>query len=165
MKIFDIRFETVEVVESVEFVGPVKLFEPFGLSIFVSNNNKKNSLQSVHFLAINQVPYFRSQHALKPSQVDAKLAAYDHAVAPKFTLYNATKTTATSSCEQKLLEEVASLKEKLCKTEYVFDFIVSPKRTNGFKWNVDVRDATLEGLKKYIRKENEPPSLEKMEQY
>jgi hypothetical protein len=43
----------------------------------------------------------------------------------------------------------------------VFDVIVSPKRTNGFKWNVDVRDATLEGLKEYIRKEYEPPSLEK----
>jgi hypothetical protein len=53
------------------------------------------------------------------------------------------------------------LKEKLSKNEYVFDFIVSPKRTNGFKWNVDVRDATLEGLKEYIRKEYEPPSLEK----
>ena len=43
----------------------------------------------------------------------------------------------------------------------MFDVIVSPKRTNGFKWNVDVRDATLEGLKEYIRKEYEPPSLEK----
>ncbi|RIA88938.1 hypothetical protein C1645_825560 [Glomus cerebriforme] len=61
----------------------------------------------------------------------------------------------------KLREEIASLKEKFSKSEYVFDVIVSPKRTNGFKWNVDVRDATLEGLKEYIRKEYNPPSLEK----
>src|ERR1043165_1870945 len=55
------------------------------------------------------------------------------------------------------------LRENLLTFHYnsVFDVIVSPKRTNGFKWNVDVRDATLEGLKEYIRKEYEPPSLEK----
>jgi hypothetical protein len=53
------------------------------------------------------------------------------------------------------------LRENLLTRPYntVFDVIVSPKRTNGFKWNVDVREATLEGLKEYIRKEYEPPSL------
>ncbi|EXX67710.1 hypothetical protein RirG_111980 [Rhizophagus irregularis DAOM 197198w] len=57
------------------------------------------------------------------------------------------ETTATSSREQELLDRIASLEEALNKFEYVFDVIVSPKRTNGFKWNVNVRDATLEGLK------------------
>ncbi|GBB88900.1 hypothetical protein RclHR1_01550034 [Rhizophagus clarus] len=40
----------------------------------------------------------------------------------------------------------------------VLDVILSPKRTNRSKWNVDVSDVTLEGLKEYIRKENEPSS-------
>ncbi|RIA79206.1 hypothetical protein C1645_110256 [Glomus cerebriforme] len=71
------------------------------------------------------------------------------------------EATTASSREQELLDRIASLEEALNKFEYVFDVIVSPKRTNGFKWNVDVRDATLEGLKEYIRKEYEPPSLEK----
>ncbi|CAG8699285.1 11641_t:CDS:2, partial [Funneliformis caledonium] len=60
-------------------------------------------------------------------------------------------TTATSSCEQELLEEVASLH---------FDVVVSPKRTKGFKWTVNIEDATLKGLKEYIQKIEKPPALE-----
>ncbi|CAG8832011.1 25546_t:CDS:2, partial [Gigaspora margarita] len=71
------------------------------------------------------------------------------------------ESTATSSREQELLDRIASLEEKLSKNEYVFDVIVSPKRTNGFRWTANIEHATLEGLKKYIRKEYEPPSLEK----
>ena len=38
---------------------------------------------------------------------------------------------------------------------------MSPKRTKGFKWTVDIGDATLEGLKEYIRKmDDKPPALE-----
>ena len=35
-----------------------------------------------------------------------------------------------------------------------FDVIVSPKRTNGFKWIVNIEEATLEGLKNSIREMN-----------
>ncbi|RGB38330.1 hypothetical protein C1646_755854 [Rhizophagus diaphanus] len=44
-----------------------------------------------------------------------------------------------------------------------FDVIVSPKRTKGFKWTewtVNIDDATLEGLKEYIREMDKPPALE-----
>jgi hypothetical protein len=43
----------------------------------------------------------------------------------------------------------------------VFDVIVSLKRTKTIKWTVNINDAILDGLKEYIRKEYEPPSLEK----
>lgn len=42
----------------------------------------------------------------------------------------------------------------------VFDVIVGPKRTNGFKWTVNIDDATLDGLKEYIREEYNPATLE-----
>jgi len=35
-----------------------------------------------------------------------------------------------------------------------FDVIVNPKRTNGFKWIVNIEEATLEGLKNSIREMN-----------
>ncbi len=35
-----------------------------------------------------------------------------------------------------------------------FDVIVSPKRTNGFKWIVNIEEATFEGLKNSIREMN-----------
>ncbi|PKY55284.1 hypothetical protein RhiirA4_474629 [Rhizophagus irregularis] len=41
-----------------------------------------------------------------------------------------------------------------------FNVIVSPKRMKGFKWTVDIEDATLEDLKEYIRKECELSALE-----
>ena len=50
-----------------------------------------------------------------------------------------------------------------CYYTTMFDVIVSLKWTNRFKWNVDVREVTFEGLKKYIRKEYELPSLKKDE--
>ena len=42
-------------------------------------------------------------------------------------------------------------------TEFV---IVRPKQTKSFRWTVNIEDATLEGLKEYIRDEYKPPSLE-----
>ncbi|PKY41674.1 hypothetical protein RhiirA4_539787 [Rhizophagus irregularis] len=41
-----------------------------------------------------------------------------------------------------------------------FDIVVSPKRTKGFKWTVDIDNATLDGLKEYIREMEKPPALE-----
>ncbi|PKK65708.1 hypothetical protein RhiirC2_785750 [Rhizophagus irregularis] len=41
-----------------------------------------------------------------------------------------------------------------------FDIVVSPKRTKGFKWTVNIEDATFEGLKNSIREKYPPPSLE-----
>ena len=41
-----------------------------------------------------------------------------------------------------------------------FDVVVHPKRKSN-KWTANIEHATLEGLKEYIRKEYEPPSLEK----
>ncbi|POG76523.1 hypothetical protein GLOIN_2v1872036 [Rhizophagus irregularis DAOM 181602=DAOM 197198] len=41
-----------------------------------------------------------------------------------------------------------------------FDIVVSPKRTKGFKWTVDIDNATLDGLKEYIREMEKPPTLE-----
>ncbi|PKK57326.1 hypothetical protein RhiirC2_798237, partial [Rhizophagus irregularis] len=64
------------------------------------------------------------------------------------------ETTATSDEVLKLREEVASLQALLNKSEYEFDVIVSPRRTNGFKWIVNIEEATLEGLKNSIRKMN-----------
>ncbi|CAG8606994.1 2567_t:CDS:2 [Gigaspora margarita] len=75
------------------------------------------------------------------------------------------ESTATSSREQKLLDRITSLEEKLSKNEYVFDVIVSPKEMNSFRWTANIEHATLEGLKKYIRKEYEPPSFEKDRAY
>jgi hypothetical protein len=92
-------------------------------------------------------------------------------------------TTVTSSREQELLEEVASLQALLNKSVHgmyfllyevknfrlrrtylgfitAFDVIVNPKRTKSFKWTVNIEQATLEGLKNSIRKKYQLPSLE-----
>src|SRR3954447_4342965 len=45
-----------------------------------------------------------------------------------------------------------------CITE--FDVVVRPKQTKSFKWTVNIEEATLEGLKEYIREEYNPPALE-----
>ncbi|PKY32815.1 hypothetical protein RhiirB3_475619, partial [Rhizophagus irregularis] len=60
-------------------------------------------------------------------------------------------STVTSSREQELLDQVASLQALLNKSVHAFDVVVSPKRTKSFKWTVNTEDATLEGLKKSIR--------------
>ncbi|PKK63104.1 hypothetical protein RhiirC2_855241 [Rhizophagus irregularis] len=69
-------------------------------------------------------------------------------------------SSATSSREQELLDRIASLEESLNKSVHAFDVVVSPKRKSN-KWTANIEHATLEGLKGYIRKEYEPPSLEK----
>ncbi|GBC09786.1 hypothetical protein RclHR1_00910036 [Rhizophagus clarus] len=68
-------------------------------------------------------------------------------------------STATSNREQELLEEVASLRA-LLKKSVAFDVVVSPKRTKGFKWTINIEQATLDGLKEHIRKMEKPPALE-----
>src|SRR5437763_13611702 len=45
-----------------------------------------------------------------------------------------------------------------CITE--FDVVVRPKQTKSFKWTVNIEEATLDGLKEYIRKTEKPPALE-----
>jgi len=54
------------------------------------------------------------------------------------------------------------LRENFLADRYVVDFdvVVSPKRTKGFKWTVNIEDATLEGLKENIREMEKPPALE-----
>ncbi|CAB4418757.1 unnamed protein product [Rhizophagus irregularis] len=69
-------------------------------------------------------------------------------------------STVTSSREQLLLDQVASLQALLNKSVHAFDVVVSPKRTKGFKWTVNIEDATLEGLKNSIREMEKPPALE-----
>jgi hypothetical protein len=64
------------------------------------------------------------------------------------------ETTTTSSREQELLDRIAMLEASLNKSEHEFDVIVSPKRTIGFKWIVNIEEATLEGLKNSIREMN-----------
>ncbi|RHZ65133.1 hypothetical protein Glove_319g193 [Diversispora epigaea] len=91
-----------------------------------------------------------------------------------------TITTITSSREQELLNEITSLKELFNKSTHgtykfveflvsfllthryyaEFDVVVSPKRTKGFKWTVNVDHATLEGLKKVIYDIEKTPALE-----
>ncbi|RIA96160.1 hypothetical protein C1645_872229 [Glomus cerebriforme] len=58
------------------------------------------------------------------------------------------ETTATSSREQELLEQVASCRH----------YLTSPHMPN--KWTANIEHATLEGLKDYIRKMYHPPALE-----
>ena len=41
-----------------------------------------------------------------------------------------------------------------------FDIVVSPKRTKGFKWTVNIEHATLEGLKKSVQAMYQTPALE-----
>ncbi|PKK66638.1 hypothetical protein RhiirC2_784525 [Rhizophagus irregularis] len=69
-------------------------------------------------------------------------------------------STASSNREQELLDRIALLEEKLSKSEYAFDVVVSPKRTKSFKWTANVKDATLEDLKEQIREEYNPATLE-----
>ncbi|CAG8547165.1 10409_t:CDS:2 [Cetraspora pellucida] len=64
------------------------------------------------------------------------------------------ETTTASSEVLELREQIASLQALFNKSEYEFDVIVSPKRTNGFKWIVNIEEATLEGLKNSIREMN-----------
>ncbi|RGB23401.1 hypothetical protein C1646_536459 [Rhizophagus diaphanus] len=65
------------------------------------------------------------------------------------------ESTTTSSQEVKeLLDRIAMLEASLNKSEHEFDVIVSPKRTIGFKWIVNIEEATLEGLKNSIREMN-----------
>jgi hypothetical protein len=45
-----------------------------------------------------------------------------------------------------------------CITE--FDVVVKPKQTKSFKWTANFEEATLDGLKEYIREEYNPPALE-----
>ncbi|CAG8622365.1 15077_t:CDS:2, partial [Funneliformis caledonium] len=56
------------------------------------------------------------------------------------------ESTTTSSREQELLKQVASLQALLNKSTYDFDVIVHPKR----KWTSNIEHAILEGLKEYI---------------
>ncbi|CAG8568241.1 3767_t:CDS:2, partial [Paraglomus occultum] len=67
--------------------------------------------------------------------------------------------TATTSREQKLLEKVASLKEKLSKSTHDFDVVVKPKQKAN-KWTVNIEQAGLKDLKDYIRELYKPPALE-----
>ncbi|PKK72782.1 hypothetical protein RhiirC2_776789 [Rhizophagus irregularis] len=74
-------------------------------------------------------------------------------------------SNATSSEVLELREQLASLRDYLISLSMVplflhFNVIVSPKRMKGFKWTVDIEDATLEDLKEYIRKECELSALE-----
>ncbi|RGB36231.1 hypothetical protein C1646_758340 [Rhizophagus diaphanus] len=69
-------------------------------------------------------------------------------------------STTSSNREQKLLERIALLEKSLSKSVYAFDIVVSPKRTKSFKGTVDIDDATLDGLKEYIREMEKPPALE-----
>ncbi|GBC10145.1 hypothetical protein RclHR1_09390001 [Rhizophagus clarus] len=68
------------------------------------------------------------------------------------------EATATSEV-LKLREEVASLKEKLSKSEYEFDIIVKPKQKAN-KWTVNIEQGTLSNLKDYICELYKPPALE-----
>ncbi|RHZ47953.1 hypothetical protein Glove_564g71 [Diversispora epigaea] len=89
-------------------------------------------------------------------------------------------STITPNREQELLNEITSLKELFNKSTHgtykfveflvsfllthryyaEFDVVVSPKRTKGFKWTVNVDHATLEGLKKVIYDIEKTPALE-----
>ncbi|PKK70554.1 hypothetical protein RhiirC2_849825 [Rhizophagus irregularis] len=69
-------------------------------------------------------------------------------------------STVTSSREQELLDQVASLQALLNKSVHVFDVVVSSKRTKSFKWTVNIERATLDGLKNSIRAMNQTPALE-----
>ncbi|RHZ75348.1 hypothetical protein Glove_216g149 [Diversispora epigaea] len=69
-------------------------------------------------------------------------------------------STITPNREQELLNEITSLKELFNKSTHEFDVVVSPKRTKGFKWTVDVDHATIEDLKKVIYDIEKTPALE-----
>ncbi|CAG8639269.1 648_t:CDS:2, partial [Funneliformis caledonium] len=57
--------------------------------------------------------------------------------------------TTISSEVLELREQLASLQALLNKS-VAFDVVVSPKRTKGFKWTVNIEHATLDGLKEHI---------------
>ncbi|CAG8675738.1 11292_t:CDS:2, partial [Ambispora leptoticha] len=61
---------------------------------------------------------------------------------------------------QELLDQLALLRAQLNKSVREFDVVVSPKRTKGFKWTVNIEHATLEGLKKSIYAIYQTPALE-----
>ncbi|CAG8648086.1 3755_t:CDS:2, partial [Ambispora gerdemannii] len=54
-----------------------------------------------------------------------------------------------------LLDQLALLRAQLNKSVHEFDVILSPKRTKGFKWTVNIEHATLKALKDSIH-----PALE-----
>ncbi|CAB4435833.1 unnamed protein product [Rhizophagus irregularis] len=62
--------------------------------------------------------------------------------------------------EQELLDELSALRALLNKSVHEFDVVVSPKRTKGFKWTVNIEHATLEGLRNSIRGMSPTPALE-----
>ncbi|PKY31926.1 hypothetical protein RhiirB3_449768 [Rhizophagus irregularis] len=71
-------------------------------------------------------------------------------------------STATSSREQELLDRISVLEKSLSKSVYGMYFyppVLRPDLRN-FKWTVDIDDATLDGLKEYIREMGKPPALE-----
>ncbi|POG66228.1 hypothetical protein GLOIN_2v1658885, partial [Rhizophagus irregularis DAOM 181602=DAOM 197198] len=70
------------------------------------------------------------------------------------------QSTATSSREQELLDELTTLRALLNKSVHAFDVVVSPKRTKSFKWTVNIEHATLDGLKEHIRGVHKTPALE-----
>ncbi|CAB4428560.1 unnamed protein product [Rhizophagus irregularis] len=70
------------------------------------------------------------------------------------------RTTRVDFYLLEIREKLASLQALLNKSVHAFDVIVSPKRTKGFKWTVNIDNATLEGLKEYIREMDKPPALE-----
>ncbi|CAG8519914.1 4542_t:CDS:2 [Ambispora leptoticha] len=59
-----------------------------------------------------------------------------------------------------LLNRIASLEASINKSVHEFDVIVSPKRTKGFKWTVNIEQATFEALKDSIRAVYQTPALE-----
>ncbi|CAB4413099.1 unnamed protein product [Rhizophagus irregularis] len=69
-------------------------------------------------------------------------------------------STVTSSREEELFDQVASLQALLNKSVHAFDVVVSSKRTKSFKWTVNIEHATLDGLKNSIRAMNKIPALE-----
>ncbi|PKY30164.1 hypothetical protein RhiirB3_447111 [Rhizophagus irregularis] len=69
-------------------------------------------------------------------------------------------STVTSRREQELLDELSALRALLNKSVHAFDVVVSPKRTKGFKWTVNIEHATLDGLKEHIRGVHKTPALD-----
>ncbi|RIA99378.1 hypothetical protein C1645_870075 [Glomus cerebriforme] len=64
------------------------------------------------------------------------------------------ETTASSNEVLELRKQLASMQALLKKSVgcciTAFDVVVSPKRTKGFKWTVNIEHATLDSLKEYI---------------
>ncbi|GBB93360.1 hypothetical protein RclHR1_21560003 [Rhizophagus clarus] len=67
--------------------------------------------------------------------------------------------TATSTCEQELLDKLTALQTLHNKPVHEFDVIVSLKQKS-YKWVVNIEHTTLEDLKTSIREMYQPPALE-----